>query len=57
MKKYIQPQTKTILLSSLTLMAGSYIEQGNTDGQGSGQIDASAKEATSLFNYDYDEEE
>lgn len=57
MKKYIQPQTKTILLSSLTLMVGSYIEQGNTDGQGSGQIDASAKEATSLFNYDYDEEE
>ena len=57
MKEYIQPQIKAILLSSLTLMAGSYIEQGNTDGQGSGQIDAPAKEATSLFNYDYDEED
>ena len=57
MKEYIQPQIKAILLSSLTLMAGSYIEQGNTDGQGSGQIDAPAKEGTSLFNYDFDEED
>lgn len=54
---YTSPQAKVILLKELSIMTGSYIEQGQTDGQGTGQYDAPAKESSSLFNYDYDEEE
>ena len=41
---YITPEIKTCLLNIPSLMAGSYIEKGNTDGQGSGNFDAPAKD-------------
>ncbi len=47
---YITPEIKTCLLNIPSLMAGSYIEKGNTDGQGSGNFDAPAKQGSSLFD-------
>lgn len=47
---YITPEIKTVILYMPRLMAGSYMEKGNTDGQGSGNFDAPAKRGTSLFD-------
>lgn len=49
---YITPEIKTVILYMPRLMAGSnsYIGKGNTNGQGNGDFDASAKRGTSLFD-------
>lgn len=59
MKKhtYEKPWIMIHTIHLQSLMAGSYVEQGQTDGQGTGQFEASAKQSSSLFDYDYDDEE
>ena len=47
---YITPEIKTVILYMPRLMAGSYMEKGNTNGQGNGDFDAPAKRGTSLFD-------
>jgi len=48
MKKndYIAPEMQSISLDLATIMTGSYIEEGKTDGNGSGTFDANARENT-----------
>lgn len=53
---YIAPEIKVVVLHAIKLMAGSYIEQGNTDGQGTGQYDAPAKQGSSLFDLENETE-
>jgi hypothetical protein len=53
---YITPEIKTCLLNIPSLMAGSYIEKGNTDGQGNGKLDAPAKQGSSLFDTENEED-
>ncbi|MBQ7452230.1 MAG: hypothetical protein IJV60_06745 [Prevotella sp.] len=53
---YITPEIKTCLLNIPSLMAGSYIEKGSTDGQGSGKLDAPAKQGSSLFDTENEED-
>ena len=53
---YITPEIKTCLLNIPSLMAGSYIEKGNTDGQGSGNFDAPAKQGSSFFDTENEED-
>lgn len=48
-KTYSAPIATVIVITPFRIMAGSYIEQGKTDGEGEGQFDASAK-GTSLFS-------
>lgn len=57
MKKiYNTPNACIIELPHTAILAGSDISKGNTDGQGNGQYDASAK-GTSLFFNDTEEED
>ena len=53
---YITPEIKICLLDTPSLMADSYMEKGNTDGQGSGNFDASAKQGSSLFDTENEED-
>lgn len=53
-KIYSTPELTVVELKPMKIMAGSYIEQGQSDGNGEGQFDASAK-GTSLF-FDSEEE-
>ena len=52
-KTYLTPNILVVELPQPKILAGSEIQEGNTDGQGSGQFDASAK-GTSLFFDDED---
>ena len=54
-KEYITPSIKTLILPRIPLMAASTIGEGQTDGQGQGQFDASAKQG--FFNFTDDEPE
>ncbi|MBQ6760205.1 MAG: hypothetical protein IJP47_02105 [Prevotella sp.] len=55
---YITPEIKTVILYMPRLMAGSnsYIGRGSTDGQGSGKLDAPAKQGSSLFDTENEED-
>lgn len=54
---YIAPEMRSICLDLTTIMAGSYIEEGKTDGNGSGTFDANARENTfGLIDYSEEEE-
>ena len=53
---YITPEIKIVILYMPRLMAGSYIGRGSTDGQGSGKLDAPAKQGSSLFDTENEED-
>ena len=55
---YITPEIKICLLDTPSLMAGSnsYIGRGSTDGRGSGKLDAPAKQGSSLFDTENEED-
>lgn len=53
---YITPEIKTVILYMPRLMADSYFGRGSTDGQGNGKLDAPAKQGSSLFDTENEED-
>lgn len=53
---YITPEIKTVILYMPRLMDGSYFGRGSTDGLGSGKLDAPAKQGSSFFDTEDEED-